>query len=337
MRPSLANARSVATSLPAVLPSLAAWLVVLPFAVWALVRVAGSDLGWPAPQLLAFTPLALLGAALAVGLMLVLRRWAPAAVAALAAIALAVVIAPRALGDGAAAPAGGGTLRVLTLNLHGDGANPQEVGALVRRTDADVFSVQEVSAFSIKRLDDAGIRDVLPNLVAEARPLGQGTALYAKVRLRREPRPRGFLYALAAARARVPGAGGRELRVLSVHTSAPAGRSFIPGWRRDFGLLPEARDGDLPRVLAGDFNATLDHRPMRDVIDTGYRDAGDETGKGLTPTWPNGRRFPPLVTIDHVLADDRLDFGEVSVHDVNGSDHRAVFAEILVPPQRGAP
>ena len=313
------------------LPSLAAWLVVLPFAGWALMRVIGADLGWPAPQLLAFTPLALLGAALAVGLMLVLRRWAPAAVAAVAVLALAVVIVPRARGDEAAAPAEGGTLRVLTLNLHGNGAEPREVVALVRRVDADVFSVQEVSDESIERLDRAGIRDVLPHLVGEPRPIGRGTALYGKVGLRREPRPPGFLYALAAARVRVLGTGGREVRMLSVHTSAPAGRTVIAEWRRDLKLLPGARDGDLPRVLAGDFNATLDHRPMRDVIDSGYRDAAGETGNGLIPTWPNGRRFPPLVTIDHVLADDRLEVGEVSVHDVEGSDHRAVFAELLVP------
>lgn len=43
------------------------------------------------------------------------------------------------------------------------------------------------------------------------------------------------------------------------------------------------------------------------------------------------RHFPPAVTIDHVLADQRIGIGDVSVHEIPGSDHRAVFAELIVP------
>ena len=37
------------------------------------------------------------------------------------------------------------------------------------------------------------------------------------------------------------------------------------------------------------------------------------------------------MTIDHVLAPERVAVGEVSVHTVAGSDHRAVFAELFLP------
>jgi len=48
-----------------------------------------------------------------------------------------------------------------------------------------------------------------------------------------------------------------------------------------------------------------------------------------------GRLFPPPVTIDHVLADERLGISDYSVEDLPGSDHRAVFAALVVPPRAG--
>jgi len=46
-------------------------------------------------------------------------------------------------------------------------------------------------------------------------------------------------------------------------------------------------DLPAPLVVAGDFNATRDHRQFRDLWNsTGYRDAGDDSGAGLMPTYP---------------------------------------------------
>ena len=89
-------------------------------------------------------------------------------------------------------------------------------------------------------------------------------------------------------------------------------------------------------MLLGDFNATLDHGPLRRLLRTGYRDAAAVRGRGLAPTWPF-RRQPlllpvvPWVTLDHVLADRRIGIGDVGTRVVPGSDHRAVFAELLLP------
>jgi endonuclease/exonuclease/phosphatase (EEP) superfamily protein YafD len=83
-------------------------------------------------------------------------------------------------------------------------------------------------------------------------------------------------------------------------------------------------------VLAGDFNATLDHAVLRDLLGTGYIDAAEFTGAGLIATWPVGRHLPPLVTIDHVLVDRRSAAVATSVQTIAGSDHRAVFADLLI-------
>jgi endonuclease/exonuclease/phosphatase (EEP) superfamily protein YafD len=87
---------------------------------------------------------------------------------------------------------------------------------------------------------------------------------------------------------------------------------------------------DPPRVLAGDFNATADHAQFRRLLRLGHVDAAAQLGRGLIPTWgPAGR--PALLTLDHVLLDPRCAVLAASVHQLPGSDHRAVYAEFRLP------
>jgi endonuclease/exonuclease/phosphatase family metal-dependent hydrolase len=133
------------------------------------------------------------------------------------------------------------------------------------------------------------------------------------------------------ARARLAVPGGREIGVVSVHPVPPTSTTQVEIWSAGLESLPPATgDGDA-WVLAGDFNATLDHVELRDLMDSGYVDAADAAGIGLSPTWPSDDLLPPPVTIDHVLADERLAVGDASVHDLPGSDHRAVAAELFLP------
>jgi endonuclease/exonuclease/phosphatase (EEP) superfamily protein YafD len=85
------------------------------------------------------------------------------------------------------------------------------------------------------------------------------------------------------------------------------------------------------RILAGDFNATLDHAEFRRVLDRGYEDAADQVGTGLRATWPANGRLTLPVTIDHVIADERCGVRDVRVLPVPGSDHRAVLAVLELP------
>src|SRR6185312_7660865 len=116
------------------------WVAVGPTAAWAAVRLAGLDRG-PLVQALAYTPYVAAFSVLALGLTVALRRWWPAAVAALAAVALVGVVAPRAL----AAPqpaATGPTIRLLTANLLVGAADPGALVELVRQHRVDVLTVQ---------------------------------------------------------------------------------------------------------------------------------------------------------------------------------------------------
>src|SRR5690606_19927857 len=95
--------------------------------------------------------------------------------------------------------------------------------------------------------------------------------------------------------------GRRVVEIVDVHTLAPL-RPDTPDWLAGLAALPSAASSSATiRILAGDFNASLDHAALREVVNRGYVDAADATGKGLHPTWPANRRSPPLITIDHVL------------------------------------
>jgi endonuclease/exonuclease/phosphatase family metal-dependent hydrolase len=120
--------------------------------------------------------------------------------------------------------------------------------------------------------------------------------------------------------------------VESAHPLAPCCLESLRDWRADLEAEPRPDASGPPRILLGDFNATLDHQPLRALIARGYRDAADVEGVGLIGTWGpyDGDPIPP-VTIDHVLVDERIGVRDVRVHGVARSDHRAVIAALTVP------
>jgi endonuclease/exonuclease/phosphatase family metal-dependent hydrolase len=110
---------------------------------------------------------------------------------------------------------------------------------------------------------------------------------------------------------------------------APQGPGRVRSWRHDMRALSAA--GGALLVLAGDFNATLDHAELRRPIGTGYEDAAEQVGAGLRPTWPVGGRRRLPVTIDHVLAGERAGVRRVATHTLPRTDHRAFVAELVLP------
>ncbi|MEV4215324.1 endonuclease/exonuclease/phosphatase family protein [Micromonospora sp. NPDC049662] len=309
------------------------WVVVGPTATWAAVRLAGLDRG-PLVQALAFTPYVAGVSVLALGLSVALRRWWPAAVAALAAVALLGVVAPRAL----AAPqptATGPTIRLLTANLLAGAADASALVELVRRHRVDVLTVQEFTPDAQAALDRLGLDRLLPHRQLNAHVGTSGSGLYSRwpisdVGIRNNRGQGGWGFTQAYGTVAVPGAP--PVRVESAHPSAPSALDQVDAWRTDLTAQPPATpDGEL-RILAGDFNSTLDHGPLRALLRTGYVDAADATGKGLTGTWGpyDGDLIPP-VTIDHVLVDRRIAVDKVKVLALPGSDHRPVLATVTLP------
>ncbi|WP_262281482.1 endonuclease/exonuclease/phosphatase family protein [Micromonospora sp. MA102] len=310
--------------------TIACWLAVAPVVAWAALRLAGLERG-PLVQAVAFTPYVAAAALAPVVLALALRRRAPAVVAALAALALVAAVAPRVVRDDRPT-ADGPALRLLTANLLKGGADPARLVELVRAHRVDVLTVQEFTPEIAAELDRLGLATLLPYRVLNPEVGTTGSGLYARHPLTGTGwrRNEGFQFTQAYGTVAVPGAP--PLRVESAHPAAPYAVDVVPDWWTDLRTQPPATPRGGLSILAGDFNATLDHAPLRDLIDTGYVDAADAAGAGLSGTWGpyDGDPIPP-VTIDHVLVDRRIEVRAVSVHGVPGSDHRAVLAELRLP------
>lgn len=309
-----------------------ALVLAAPWLGWAVVRGLGLDLGHPVVAAISFTPYVAAVAWVPVVAALALRRRGVALVAAVAAGVLGAAVLPRALGDGRVPDgADGPTLRVMSANVLYGGADMSALLRLAEAQDVDVLSLQELTPDALRRLDAAGGRRRFPGRAVEVRPGAAGSALLARLPLRRRsPADDPTVAAQPEAELRLPGAP--PVRVKAVHPFPPITARAERRWQAMLGRLPRpttAPRGPL-RVLAGDFNATLDHRELRGLLEDGYVDAGDATGGGLVHTWSSGA-MGPAITIDHVLLDRRLGVRSFSVHDLPGSDHRAVVAELVLP------
>lgn len=309
------------------------WAVAGGLAAWAAARVTAADrvrrIEGPVAPLLSFTPLAAAAAPAATLTLGLARRRGPAATAALATAALAVVMRPRAARRTQPA-ASGPVLRVLTVNLLCGRADVEAVVALVRQTGADVLFLQELTGDAVTRLKQAGLGDLMPQKAPEPRGGPRGSGIYSRFPLSDGPPLVPVHAAQPTAVLKLPGGEMVELACVHPHPPRPPWSRGVARWRRELAVLPPP--GELPRVLAGDFNATLDHAVFRSVLRLGYADAALQAGKALTPTWgPAGR--PALITIDHVLVDRRCAVLASAVHAVPGSDHRAVYAEVRLPGQ----
>ena len=303
------------------------WVAVAPVVLWTLVRVSGVESGFPLAPLMAFTPYAAIAAFFVAGVALALRNWAATLVAALATVSLAAVVLPRTVGAGTVDPAGRETLTVVSTNIHHGTADPAAVIALVDRYDADLLSVQELTPSFARRLSAAGLGARLPHAVLETHRNTSGAGLYSRFDLRKLPVPERFVFRMP--RAELNLGDGSRLRVVGIHPYPPQ-MNRTSEWEEALESLPSAGKG-TPWLLAGDFNATLDQSQLRDLLDRGYRDAGDVAGKGLEPTFPREGHLILPVTIDHVLADARLGIVDYGVEELPGSDHRAIHAELALP------
>jgi endonuclease/exonuclease/phosphatase (EEP) superfamily protein YafD len=260
---------------------------------------------------------------------LALKRRIVVAIAGVTAVALLTTLAPRAVAGGQP-EADGPHLTVMTANLYVGRGDPKAVMRLVRRYHVDVLSLEELTTEELARLDEAGLAQQLPGRVAQPADGATGSALFATRRL--VPIPVGYhgRHNEPEAQLQVPGAPSVLLK--AVHPIPPRTRGDVPTWRDTLAALPSATEPDV-RILAGDYNATLDHAELRGVLDRGYADAADRAGAGLKPTWPALPRRSLPITIDHVLVDRRVRVRSVHVEEVRGSDHRAVIAELVLPRQ----
>jgi len=136
---------------------------------------------------------------------------------------------------------------------------------------------------------------------------------------------------------------GWPVTVTGVHPRPPVRRN-VRRWQQELAAIRSALVAtDGQQVVAGDFNASRDHRPFRDLLAAGFLDCADAAHRRSWPgfTWPAGRWIPSVVRLDHVLVSQGSATVSASqVIRVPGTDHRGVLAVIQLtfrPPPATAP
>ena len=306
-------------------PLVTALLVVpvVPLVVLVALRLIGFDGDWYVLVVLSLTPYAVLYGVLVGGLALACRRWWVGGVALALALVLAVLVVPR-VSASEQRDVHGKTLRVLASNLLYGRADPKAVVDLVRSQRIDVLNLVELTPRAVDGLTAAGLFQTLPYRVLHPAPGAFGSGIVSRF-------PLTEVNLTGDSAAKQPGAqvdlgDGVLAEVVAVHPISPD--VDTPQWEREMKDLSRPAGEHGLRILAGDFNATLDHAAFRTVLSRGYNDAAEQRGDALAPTWPSST---PVVTIDHVVVDNRAAVRDYRVFDVPGSDHHAVFAEVQLP------
>jgi endonuclease/exonuclease/phosphatase (EEP) superfamily protein YafD len=282
----------------------------------------------------------------------VVRRQAALAVAGLVLVAAHLVWAVPDLGrrSPAAVPHGATTIRLVSANLLTDNPDIDRLAAALGRSDADVLVVQELSPANLAALDRAGVLAAYPHQVLDARPGYHGSAILSRLAL-----SDGAVIDVAGSpmtRATVTVGGadgpGTALRLVNVHTVAPLDAAGTVTWRAQLTALADLTDGladpadpadaadGLVDVLVGDFNATLQHRGLRHLVDGGLDDAFTHAGTGLGATWPARGAPLPVMRLDHVLVDEAVVVTGYANGPDAGSDHRSLVVDLAVAVPAGS-
>jgi endonuclease/exonuclease/phosphatase (EEP) superfamily protein YafD len=293
-------------------------------------------------RLVAFTPYA--GVLYAVALLLLLVvSWRARGFGRGATRALAVVVACGVLlhgywasgpflGSSTAEAAGHGHLRVMTSNLRLGQADAHQVVDVAVDRGVDVLVLEEVTPQALAGLRAAGIRHAFAHAAGQAEPGPAGTMVFSTDPLgnarRLDTRFGGYEMDV-----RVP---GDSVRLLAVHPRPPIGDALA--WRADQRAVRQAARGTAGQtMIVGDFNATMDHAPLRELVGRGYDDAATEARSGWQPTWPSagvvsrlGVAVPSVIPIDHVFLGGGLRALRTESVTIDGTDHRALVASVAL-------
>ncbi|WP_394552552.1 endonuclease/exonuclease/phosphatase family protein [Agromyces sp. MMS24-JH15] len=346
------------------LPRLLGWLVV------AVATVVGAILLWPQAfglndQWIAAHVVALRGTAALVAVAAAVLFGTLGAIRAIrtTCFALALVLVVFALGNaavlvnrglGSATPGAGpdDAITVLSWNTYGEVPDPQQIVDLAVDEGADIVvlpeTTGEVGEEVAVRMGEAGSPMWVHSIAFDEISKARSTTLLVSPALGdyrvvspEWPGPPDNTNTLPTVVAE--SASGDGPTIVAAHAVAPI-RWELRNWRSDLDWLASLCDGDEGDgdgdgddgvIMAGDFNATLDHFAGRGVDggDLGRcRDAADVTGAAGLGTWPSWA--PELLgsPIDHVLATPdwrAVSFRVVGELDGSGSDHRPVVATFV--------
>ena len=219
---------------------------------------------------------------------------------------------------------GGGSFRVVSINVRASNTQYADVLRSVRNFDPDILLLLEVT--DNWRREATRLEPTYPFAHYYPRSDNYGIAL-----LSRHPVVSAELMRVGSSDLPVLHAGLEigEVRVdfIGVHLQWPFGKSRTDERNSQLralgGLLANA---DVPTIVAGDFNTT----PWSDSFQAMIREPAGELlsyGYGFSPTWP--AFLPPfLIPIDHFVVTSDLQVSAKFTGSDLGSDHLPLVADI---------
>jgi endonuclease/exonuclease/phosphatase (EEP) superfamily protein YafD len=306
-------------------------LFLLVVAVPLFPELFGLDELTPFAQLAAFRPQSVIVVLVLAVVMLVRRGWriAAAMIAVLGLIGAART-APRQLSDPHSAPNGARVFTIMVANVLGGGARAADVAALIRERRPDLVSLPEAQA-DVREEIRAQLQDqqykgftAQPSRAAPSATSVLVSAALGDVRFTTES---GTSFGNVV----VTGGNLGAVRLIAYHGYPPL-PDAVPAWKSDLRKVRQWCSQDPPIVIAGDFNATLDHADFRHALGGYCRSVGPSVGGGLQGTWPSDQPAVLRAQIDHVVVTRQFEPATFATYPIEGTDHRAVVATVALLP-----
>ena len=230
-------------------------------------------------------------------------------------------------------------VRLMSANLYEGMADPDHLVSSAQ-AQADVIAFQELTPQEADRLSCAGLDATFPYRWLDARSGGGGVGMWSRFPIDAPRRIGGYTLPFLTAQIRVTGVS-IDPTVVVAHVAGPWPQP-IDDWRRDLNRLPvtlsevgeQAGAGSV--IVAADLNSTTDMRPFRALLRDGYRDAAEQSGAGIKPTFPADSRLPPFVAIDHILTRN-CTATSLRTLKIPGSDHRGLVVTLAIPRSSARP
>lgn len=308
------------------------------------------------PWLASVTPLYAVTAALALTFTLAPRAWRHRHVSrriirmvAVAALALETMwlvplASPSARVNQMLETSSAAQIRVMTCNVYKGAASAESIVNAVREQHVQVLALQETTVDFVEELEAAGIDELLPHSERSSSDGVYGNGVWSAYPLADVATDDigSSASAMPAGTVSIEREDGSiaRVRLVSVHTCSP-GPGYWDLWRRsieEIGVVRERLGADpgTSYALLGDFNATYDHAPFREMLGEGeaggasLHDAAHEAGQGIVATWPSGAAVPPLCGIDHVVTSGGIAATDLEALPIPGSDHTALLATLTL-------
>jgi len=264
------------------------------------------------------------------------------------AVGNAAIMGVRGVGDTAFEAWTDDSVKVLSWNTLGDAPGAETIARVALESGADIVSLPETTketGVEVALLMKEGgnpmwVHTVWFDKIAKARSttilvsprLGDYESVYDSNRDRAEEAARVGNTSVLPTVVLKP-TGGTGPTIVAVHAVAP-----VPGqmdnWRSDLEWLATQCAEDNV-IMAGDFNATVDHMAdlgtVADATLGRCMDTGTRTGNGAVGTWSSA--FPALLgtPIDHVMATANWSATGMRVIDddsLDASDHRPILVQL---------